>query len=186
MQAQTSANRTGSRDRQHIHSLQASPTCQTAISTHPASQPHQTEQPSLTLEGQQGSTTVEATQGTAQSWAWTFGDGATSSVAEDTTYIRSSWNIQHITHAQKLSGFNRRHSHHKRIQHPANPANSFRIRKRSAIRAEHNTQQWVRCSPPSNGSTAQTAGQHGRTSQEQQPQRMSGRRLPECIRSEHM
>ena len=41
---------------------------------------------SYTLEGQQGSTTVEATQGTAQSWAWTFGDGATSSVAEDTTH----------------------------------------------------------------------------------------------------
>lgn len=41
---------------------------------------------SYTLEGQQGSTTVEATQGTAQSWAWMFGDGATSSVAEDTTH----------------------------------------------------------------------------------------------------
>ena len=41
---------------------------------------------SYTLEGRQGSTTVEATQGTAQSWAWTFGDGATSSVAEDTTH----------------------------------------------------------------------------------------------------
>lgn len=41
---------------------------------------------SYTLEGQQGSTTVEAAQGTAQSWAWTFGDGATSSVAEDTTH----------------------------------------------------------------------------------------------------
>ena len=41
---------------------------------------------SYTLDGRQGSTTVEATQGTAQSWAWTFGDGATSSVAEDTTH----------------------------------------------------------------------------------------------------
>lgn len=41
---------------------------------------------SYTLDGRQGSTTVEATQGTAQSWAWTFGDGATSTVAEDTTH----------------------------------------------------------------------------------------------------
>ena len=41
---------------------------------------------SYTLEGQQGSTTVEAAQGTAQSWAWIFGDGATSSVAEDTSH----------------------------------------------------------------------------------------------------
>ena len=41
---------------------------------------------SYTLEGQQGSTTIEATHGTAQSWAWTFGDGATSSVAEDITH----------------------------------------------------------------------------------------------------
>ena len=41
---------------------------------------------SYILDGRQGSTTVEATQGTAQSWAWTFGDGATSTVAEDTTH----------------------------------------------------------------------------------------------------
>lgn len=42
---------------------------------------------SYTLDGRQGSTTVETTQqGTAQSWAWTFGDGVTSSVAEDTTH----------------------------------------------------------------------------------------------------
>ena len=41
---------------------------------------------SYTLDGQQGSTTVEATQGTAQSWAWTFGDGQTSTVAESTTH----------------------------------------------------------------------------------------------------
>ena len=39
-----------------------------------------------TLEGRQGSTTVEAAQGTAQSWAWTFGDGQTSTAAQDTTH----------------------------------------------------------------------------------------------------
>lgn len=39
-----------------------------------------------TLESRQGSTTVEAEQGTAQSWAWTFGDGQTSTAAQDTTH----------------------------------------------------------------------------------------------------
>lgn len=39
-----------------------------------------------TLEGRQGSTTVEAAQGTAQSWAWTFGDGATSTTAQETSH----------------------------------------------------------------------------------------------------
>ena len=41
---------------------------------------------SYTVDGRQGSTTVEAAQGTAQSWAWTFGDGQTSTAAQDTTH----------------------------------------------------------------------------------------------------
>lgn len=39
-----------------------------------------------TQEGRQGSTIISATQGTAQSWAWTFGDGETSTTAQETSH----------------------------------------------------------------------------------------------------
>lgn len=40
----------------------------------------------LTLNGKQGSTTISATQGTAQSWAWTFGDESTADTVDTTSH----------------------------------------------------------------------------------------------------